>query len=128
MKLLGIDYGKSKIGFARADSKIAEPLVVVGVKDKANALTKVLAIIDKEEVEKVVVGVSEGELAEETLAFIDDLSKKTKVPIVEFDETLTTKDAQRLAIEAGVGRKRRKQREDAFSAALILQGYIDFSG
>ena len=74
---------------------------------------------------KVVVGISEGKMGEEARAFSLSLRKILSIPIDTFDETLTTQDAQKKAIEAGVKRKRRKGLEDAYAAAIILENYLD---
>ena len=47
------------------------------------------------------------------------------IPVIYQDERLTTKESQRLSIEAGIKRKKRRTLEDAYSAALILQAYLE---
>jgi putative Holliday junction resolvase len=125
MRILGIDYGRKKIGLALATSKIAEPYVVLRVHKAEEALKKIKDIVGKEKIEKVVIGVSEGKMAGETMEFAGRLEKKLKIPIGFQDETLTSLEAQKRAIEAKVKKKKRKEMEDAYSAALILQAYID---
>ena len=121
MKMLGIDYGKSKLGLAIAESFLASPLKVIKKVDEK----KLIKIIKQERIEKIIVGVSEGEMAKESKKFAHNLSKKVNVPIEFEDETLSTQDAQRLSQEAGIKRSKRKRLEDAYSAALILQSYLD---
>ena len=58
-------------------------------------------------------------MAEEQKEFAKNLGAET------FDETLTTKEAQRLSLEAGLPRKKRRGMEDAFAATLMLQSYLD---
>jgi RNase H-fold protein (predicted Holliday junction resolvase) len=77
------------------------------------------------QVEKIVLGISEGKMGEESREFGRKLEKKLKIPMIFQDETLTTHEAQKLSIEAGMKRKKRKTLEDAFSATLILQAYLD---
>src|SRR3989338_3471990 len=81
MKILGIDYGRSKIGLAIAEGGLAEPWKVV----KTGGLKKIL---ENESFDKIVVGVSSGAMAEEQREFAKSLGAET------FDETLTTKEAQ----------------------------------
>ncbi len=119
MRILGVDWGEKKIGLAWSEGKLAEPLVVV--KDEA----AVVKIAKEQKMEKVVVGVSEGESGRRALAFSKSLAQKLEMPVVTFDETLTTQDAQRMAQEAGMGRGRRRQLEDAFAAAVMLQSYLE---
>lgn len=120
-KLLGIDYGEKKIGLAIADSLVAEPLKVV------SSLDGVVSEIRKNNIEKIVVGISEGESADKAKAFGRILQERVGMEVVFQDETLSTQEAQTLAMEAGIKRKKRKGMEDAFAAALILQNYLDNS-
>ncbi len=112
MKILGIDYGRSKIGLALAEGSLATPWKVV----RASELRRIL---EKENFDKIVVGVSEGEMGEESKEFAEGLGAET------FDETLTSQDAQRLSLEAGLSRKKRRGMEDAFAATIMLQSYLD---
>jgi len=125
MKILAIDYGRAKLGLALAESKIAEPYSVIRYRDIKILREKLKEIIKKNRIDKVVVGISEGKMGEEARAFSLSLRKILSIPIDTFDETLTTQDAQKKAIEAGVKRKRRKGLEDAYAAAIILENYLD---
>lgn len=121
MKILGVDYGRSKIGLAVAEGPLAAPLKVIRFESVGDALSKIKAEIEKEQVEKVVVGVSEGEMGEESKAFAESLNAET------FDETLSTFEAQELAKQSGMGKKKRHDMEDAYAATVILQNYLDSS-
>ncbi len=128
MKILGIDYGRRKIGLAIAEGPLSDPWMVVRYKVKENLMRELKGIIEKEKVEKIVVGISEGEMAEEIKEFAKELGLNLPAtPIEMFDETLTSKDAQRLSIEAGINRKKRHEMEDAYAASLMLQNYLDFA-
>lgn len=119
MKTLGIDYGRSKVGLAISDGKIAEPMKVVKYNDINQLVQKLKTEIEQNKIEKVVVGVSEGEIAKESKKLAKMLNAET------FDETLSTHDAQELSIQAGMKRKRRREMEDAFAATVMLQSYLD---
>lgn len=125
MRLLGIDYGRKKIGLAIADGSLAEPYKVVRVNSLNEAIEKIIKVAQTEQIEKVILGISEGEMANETGKFAKSLSEKLLIPIELQDETLTSSEAQSLSIASGMKRKKRKAMEDAYSAALILQAYID---
>jgi putative Holliday junction resolvase len=125
MKLLGIDYGQRKIGLAFADSFLAEPLRVIRFEAEDEVLEKIKKVVEEEEVDKVVIGLSEGEMAEKTIAFAQKLAKVLTVPMVFQDETFSTQDAQRLSIESGMKKAKRKGLEDAFAAAVMLQSFLD---
>lgn len=119
MRILGIDYGQSKVGLAIAEGKLAEPLGVIRYKDIRTLSEKLEKIRKENRIDKVVVGVSSGTMAKEQKEFACKIGAET------FDETLTTREAQRLSLEAGLPRKKRRKMEDAFAASLMLQSYID---
>lgn len=125
MRILGIDYGKRKIGIALGDERLVEGFTVVRYEDEKKALEKIVRIIKKEKAKEIVIGVSEGQIGEESRKFGEKLGKKVNLPVHFQDETLTTQDAQALSIIAGIKRKKRRALEDAYSAALILQSYLD---
>lgn len=125
MRTLGLDYGRSKVGVALGTGTFAEPLKVIRYKDTEILEQEIKNIIEKENIERVVVGVSEGEMAEETKEFAEAIQKYISSKIEFYDETLTSKDAQRLSQEAGIKQKKRHQMEDAYAAAIMLQNYLD---
>jgi len=119
MKTLGIDYGRSKIGLALGVESLSEPWKVVHVNSFEDSLQKIKKEIEMKNPDRVVVGISEGEMGNESKKFAEALGATT------FDETLTSKDAQKLSIEAGVSQKKRHEMEDAYAASLMLQNYLD---
>jgi putative Holliday junction resolvase len=126
MSILGIDYGKRKIGLAiSTEGKLATPLKVLRVTSNDDALEKIGSVLEEEGVGEVVIGISEGKIAKEIEGFAELLQGKSGVKVIFQDETLTTKDAQEMSIDAGIKRKKRKEMEDAYSATLILQDYLD---
>lgn len=125
MSILGVDYGRSKIGLALSYGHLSQPLGVVRVKSNKDAIDKIRDVVEKEEIGKIVVGLSESKMGEEQKEFAQKLEEELGVNVETYDETLTTKDAQSLAIETGMSRKKRKEMEDAFAAALMLQSYLD---
>ena len=118
-KILGIDYGRSKIGLAIAEGPLSEPLKVIRVKSFDDAIQKVKKEVETESPDKIVVGISEGAMGEESKKFAEKINAET------FDETLTSLDAQTLAREAGIGQKKRREMEDAYAASIMLQNYLD---
>lgn len=125
MKILGIDYGKRKIGLAMADGPLAEPYRVIRVDSGDEAIVKISRIVNSEKIEKIVVGISEGKMGEETKNFTARLAKSINIPTITADETLSTVAARDLSIEAGMKRSKRKSMEDAFAASVMLQLFID---
>ena len=125
MRILGIDYGRKKIGLAIAEGPLAEPYGVIRFNSEKEALKKVEQVVQVEQVKKVVVGVSEGKMGRESEKFSLNLSQRSKIPVVTIDESLTSQEAQKLSIEAGIRRRKRKGLEDAYAATLILQSFLD---
>lgn len=122
MKILGIDYGEAKIGLAISEGKIASP---IGAIDTKIWKTGIGEICERENIERIIVGISEGKMAEKTKKFGQILEKTAGLPVEYWEETLTSKEAVKKMIEAGKARKRRKMDEHAVSACLILQDYLD---
>jgi putative Holliday junction resolvase len=117
MRILGIDFGEKKIGLAFSEGLLAEPVGVM------KSFKEVVKFCQKQEIEKIVIGLSEGESARRQKRFGQRLAELTGL-LVEFqDETLTTQEALRKMKE--VGKKVKGRKEDAFAASLILQGYLD---
>ncbi len=117
-KLLGIDYGESKVGLAIADSetKLAIPQEVVKSKDLED---KIDYYINQESVEKIIIGLPlglDGHDTKQTLIvkkYIEYLKKKFKVEVIVQDERLSTKEAARDG------------HDDDVAAMYILQTYLD---
>lgn len=125
MKIIGIDYGRRKVGIAISEGFLAEPLRVIRYSDINILSEQIKKIVREEGVEKAVVGVSEGEMGEESKNFSLSLSKTLKIPVETFDETLTSKEAQKISLESGISQKKRHEMEDAYAASLMLQNYLD---
>lgn len=119
MKYLGIDYGRRKIGLAMSDGKLSEPCQVIRYRDYDKMIAHIKRIIEKQKIEKIVVGISEGEMGEESKKFAEIFNAET------FDETLTSQDAITMSVQSGMGRKKRREMEDAFAASIMLQSYLD---
>lgn len=124
MIILGIDVGLAKTGVARAEGSFAEPRAVIHEKDISRLVSTIQNLAVKEQAEKVVIGIPEGELV--TLANeVGDKLGDLGIDVEFWDETLTTQDAQRLAIEARMPQQKRREFEDAIAAAVMLQSYLD---
>ncbi len=122
MKYLGVDFGLRRIGLAVSEGSFATPLEVLHIKNKKDALQKIQQVVEKEEINEIVMGLPESGIRSEVLKFANKLKLIASVKIAE--ETLTSHNAKRQMIETGLGKKKRME-EDAYSAALILQDYLD---
>lgn len=125
MTILGVDYGRAKLGFAIGMGTLAHPLGVEKVSSFEDALNKVVNKARSEEADLILVGISEGAMAGEQKKFAKGLGNLVDIPVRVHDETLSTQEAQKLAISAGLRRSRRKELEDAFAASVVLQSYLD---
>ena len=134
MAILGLDVGEKRIGVALAQERVAIPLTVIERSGARADMERVLALIQKHGVERIVVGLprsldgSIGQQASMTLAFVGELSQCTGVPVDTWDERLSTVSAERLLLDTGMKREKRKARRDATAAAIILQSYLDSIG
>ena len=133
MRYLGLDLGQKKLGVAISDKSgvIASFYDSLIISSEKEMLDKVLEIIEKEKVDKVVIGYpknmdnSEGFRAKETEDFKKELEKHFSNEIILEDERLTTKISENILIEGNMSRKKRKTVIDGVSAVLILQSYLD---
>lgn len=136
MRILGLDYGSKTVGVAVSDplGLTAQGIETIWRK-KENMLRRTLArieeLISEYHVERIVLGLPKnmnntlGERAEKSLEFKEMLEKRTGLPVIMWDERLTTVEANRTLMEASVRRENRKKYLDQLAAVLILQGYLD---
>jgi putative Holliday junction resolvase len=122
MNLLGIDYGLKKIGLAVAEAGLVTPLKVV---KNDSALRAVVEICRQQDIGKIVLGLPTGKMAPAIRRFGTELSLATGLKVNYHDETLTSQEAIAKMVAIGKGRKARKEKQDAFAAALILQNYLE---
>lgn len=122
MKLLGVDFGLSKIGLAISEENLARPLGVI--RHSAKSIPRIVRICREDQIEKIVLGLPEGKLKEKVEKFAQELSQASALPIEFQDENLTTQEAIVKMIEGGKKKQKRQKLEDAFAAACILQEYL----
>ena len=137
MRLMGLDYGSKTVGVAVSDplGLTAQGVETVWRKQE-NKLRQTLArieeLISEYQVERIVLGYPKnmnntiGERAVKSLEFKEKLEKRTGLPVVMWDERLTTVSANRVLMETGVRRENRKEHVDEIAAVFILQGYLDY--
>lgn len=136
-RILGIDYGKKRIGLALSDIMgiVAQPFNVIESKGIKNDVSSVLKISKENNVSCIVIGLpvrldtSEGAMTEFTKEFIEELKKQADgIKIDSIDERLSTLQAERmLTEEANVSREKRKNIRDKIAATFILQTYLDIN-
>ncbi len=136
MRILGLDYGSKTVGVAVSDplGLTAQAVETIWRKQEnklRRTLARICELIEEYQAELLVVGYPKnmnntiGERAQKSLEFKEMLEKKTGLPVVMWDERLTSVEANRTLMEAGVRRENRKQYMDELAAVFILQGYLD---
>ena len=136
MRVIGLDYGSKTVGVAVSDplGLTAQRVETIWRKQE-NKLRRTLArieeLVKEYQAERIVIGLPRnmnytmGERAEKSLEFGEMVEKRTGLPVIMWDERLTTREAERALMEAGVRRENRKDYLDSVAAVLILQGYLD---
>ncbi|MDD4871790.1 MAG: Holliday junction resolvase RuvX [Kiritimatiellae bacterium] len=134
MRIIGLDYGDVRLGFAMSDPAgiISMPLCMVELKHGLKAETEVKRICEEHDAEKLVIGLplnmnaSAGPMALKVEAFIERLKPILKIPIEKWDERLSTSLVERMLVEeSDMSRAKRKGVRDKLAAQVILQGYLD---
>lgn len=132
-RLMGLDLGAKTIGLATGDAtrRIATPLLTIARTRFSADADALLRIAAREAVGLFVLGLplnmdaSEGPRAQSTRAFARNLAKLTPMPLVFWDERLSTAAVERMLIAADASRARRDEVIDKLAAAYILQSALD---
>lgn len=134
MRILGIDHGDARIGLALSDElgMLAHPLETLDGRDKFKATARKLAdLIALKKIERIVIGLPRnmngtyGPAADKIRDFTEKLKPLIAIPIILWDERMTTQQAQRNLHEAGRTVKNSRQIIDQAAAVIILQSYLD---
>lgn len=138
MRTLAIDLGTRRVGLALSDEggRFATPYDVLTVSSPEQATREVLAVIEREAVQRLVVGLplnmddSIGPAARQTIAWGSDLAQRAAIPLLYVDERLSSFEAEQGLIDRKRGgekitRKRKKEQLDALAAAGFLQAFLD---
>jgi putative pre-16S rRNA nuclease len=133
MRILALDVGDRRIGLAISDEEgwTAQPLETLVRIALKQDLMRLIELIRSRGVTEIVVGLPRhldghlGPQAEKVLTFVESLKTRVPVPVLMWDERLTTREAERTLIQAHVRRRKRKTVVDQMAAVLILQSYLD---
>lgn len=136
MRIMGLDFGSKTVGVAVSDPLFLTAQGVEIIRRKSpgklrQTLARLEELIAEYEVDRIVLGYprnmnnTEGERCEKTREFEELLKRRTGIPVILWDERLTTVAADRVMIEGGIRREDRKQYVDKLAAVFILQGYLD---
>lgn len=135
MRYLGIDLGSKTVGLAMSDTTltIASTYKTIFFKDEDynSTINEIKDIIKEYNITKIILGLPKnmnntlGERAEITLKYKELLEKSTGLPVIMFDERLTSVISNSILIEADISRKKRKKKVDSIAAQIILQDYLN---
>lgn len=134
MRFMGLDVGDKTIGVAISDEKgiTASPLAVISrTGSLKREIGEIRRFAEQYKVERIVVGVplmldgTVGIQAQKVQAFVDELQRRIRVPVVQWDERLTTVEVERILIAADQSRAKRKKVIDKMAAAVMLRSYMD---
>ena len=136
MRIMGLDYGSKTVGVAISDALFVTAQGIETIQRKSpgklrQTLARIERLAEEYQVEKIVLGYpknmnnTEGERCEKTLEFQKMLERRCGMPVVLWDERLTTVMAEQTLMESKVRRENRKAYVDKIAAVLILQSYLD---
>jgi putative Holliday junction resolvase len=132
---MGLDVGSKTVGVAVSDELgwTAQGIETISIDEEKGKFgyDRVAEIAEQYQVEKIVVGFPKnmnntiGPRGEASKAYAEHLKEQLGLPVVMWDERLTTMAAERVLLEADVSRKKRKKVIDKMAASMILQGFLD---
>jgi putative Holliday junction resolvase len=131
-RILALDPGTKRIGVALSDELgwTAQPLETFERRSLDADIAHILQLIRQHEVREVIIGLpirldgSFGPEAKTVLELKATLEQRLPVPVIEWDERLTSRSAEQMLIEANVSRKKRRGAVDRVAAAILLQSYL----
>ena len=131
--VLGIDFGDSRTGFAISDSLeiMASTVETFKEKNMKKVVLRAVELLEEHHADKIVLGFPKnmngtvGDRGKKSQKFAKELRALTDVPVVLWDERLTTVSAHNLMNETNVRGQKRKDSVDKIAAAFILQSYLD---
>jgi putative holliday junction resolvase len=133
MKILGIDYGHKRIGLAMSDDlgSMAHEFEVVAGGDDAELLEYFRELIEREQIEKIVIGLplnmsgEETDKAQDVREFAATLENYLDREVIFEDERWTTKIVDKTLREMNISQKEARVKKDMLAAKYILQSYLD---
>ncbi len=134
MRILSLDVGEKKIGVAVSDELgiTAQGLGVIECQNRRQDLSRIARYVQEYEVDEIIIGLPRnmdgtiGPQAREILAFQEKLAGAVHIPVVTWDERLTTVAANRVLLEADLRRRKRKKVIDKLAAVFILESYLRY--
>jgi putative holliday junction resolvase len=133
-RFLGLDFGSKRIGVALSDELglLAHAMDFIPNQSPQQVFRDIERYVSDYHIDRIVVGLPKtfkgglGTQAETVLRFVSQLESIFSLPIVTWDERLTSAQAERLLVERDLSRAKRRMRRDAAAAELMLQTYMDY--
>lgn len=133
LRILALDVGNKRIGVALSDELniLAQPLYTIHRKGLERDIQEIVNIIKEKNVGTVIVGLPKnmdgtvGFQGEKTQKFAEILMQNIEIPLIMWDERLTTVSARRIMIENDVKQKDKKNLVDTVAAVVILENYLN---
>lgn len=132
MKLLSLDYGRRRIGFAVTDetATIIRGLTTIDRKQSTDVVQDILTIINNEKADRLIVGLpldhddNETQMTQEIRAFVDILKPFLSIPVEFADESFSSVEAAAIMMTRRKKERRQKTIVDRVAACLILERYL----
>ena len=135
MRIMGLDVGSKTVGVAISDELgwTAQGIETISINEENGkfGFERVKELTESYQIEKFIVGFPKnmnntiGPRGEASLSYAEKLRELFGLPVVMWDERMTTMAAERVLLEADVSRKKRKKVIDKMAAVMILQGFLD---
>ncbi len=133
MRILGLDYGSKRIGVALSDELglTGQALTTITWKNRSQVLDALEALVRSHDVDKIVIGYplrldgTRGIQCEKVDRFVLLLESRLSLPVIKWDETLSSRTAEDILIQSGMRREKRRKIIDKMAAGMILQGYLN---
>ena len=130
---MALDVGTVRIGVAKSDGLgiMAQPLITLQAQPEEEMFSAILRLVQEHDIQEIVVGYPKhlngtiGPSAKLAEAFVEKLKTHATCPVTLWDERMTSAASQRLLIDRGMRREKRKAVVDQLAAVLILQNYLD---
>lgn len=132
-RILALDIGDKRIGVAMSDELgwTAQPLTTIDRKTEDKDIAALTALIREHDIQKIVVGLPISLMekitpqTQKVLNLVEVFKRQWVLPIETWDESLTTREAEEILIQADMSRKKRKKVIDKVAAVLILKSYLE---
>lgn len=122
--LLGIDYGRIYLGLAVSRAGIPFAFKVIKTKSDEHKIKEIVKICREENIEKIIIGKGSGKITSYIEGFINKLKERVDQEIIPIDETLTSSRARESMIVERIPKGKRKYKEHAYAAAVLLSLYL----